>query len=101
VTESATSNLTNKTTTHAEELVMDVSASAILAETYILHMEHKQLYLNLIKYQITVYFRYVDDIFIIYKQTKTNIEETLAEFNRQQTNIKLPSKKKNTILLIS
>jgi hypothetical protein len=60
----------------------------ILAEMYIQHMEHKQIYLVLMTYQIVGYFWYVDDIFIIYKQNKTNIHGTLPEFNKQPTNIK-------------
>jgi hypothetical protein len=32
--------------------------------------------------------RYVDDILIIYNQNKTNIHETLTEFNKQATSIK-------------
>jgi hypothetical protein len=47
-------------------------------------MEHKQIYAILIKHQVIGYFRYVDDIFMIYDQRKTNIEETLIEFNKQQ-----------------
>jgi hypothetical protein len=35
-----------------EELAMGASTSAILAETYIQHMEYKQIYTILIKYQI-------------------------------------------------
>jgi hypothetical protein len=42
--------------------------SSILAETYIQHMEHKQIYPILIKQQIIAYFRYVDDM--IYKHRK-------------------------------
>jgi hypothetical protein len=34
------------------------------------------------------YFRYVDDILIIFNQNKRNIHETVTEFNKQTTNIK-------------
>jgi hypothetical protein len=50
-------------------------------------MEHKQIFPILIKHQIVGYFRYVDDISIIYNHRKTNIEETLIEFNKQQSKI--------------
>jgi hypothetical protein len=33
------------------------------------------------KYQIIGYFRYTDDILIMYYQKKTNIGETLVEFS--------------------
>jgi hypothetical protein len=58
-----TFNLTKNTT---NGLAMGASTSAILAETYIQHVEHKQIYPILIKQQITGYFRYIDDILIIY-----------------------------------
>jgi hypothetical protein len=78
---------------------MDAPTSAILAEAYLQHMEHKQLYPILIKLQIIGYFRYVDDILIICNQKKTNIDETLAEFNKQRTNIKftIAKEKRNAI----
>jgi hypothetical protein len=33
------------------------------------------------KLKIIGYFRYVDDILIIYNQNKRNVDETLTEFN--------------------
>jgi hypothetical protein len=76
-----------------EGLAMDAPTSAILAKTYIQHVEHKQIYPSLIKYQIIGYFRHINDIFIIYNQKKTNIDETLTKFNKQQTNIKFTIEK--------
>jgi hypothetical protein len=69
-------------------LAMGAPTSAILAETYIQHIEHKQIYPILIKHQVIGYFRYVDDIFMIYDQRNTNIEKNLIEFNKQQVNMK-------------
>jgi hypothetical protein len=40
------------------------------------------------KLHLIGYFRYVYDILITYNQNNTNIDETLAEFNKQRTNIK-------------
>jgi hypothetical protein len=62
-------------------VAMGAPTSAILAETYLQHMEHMQIYPILIKQHIIGYFRYVDDILVIYDQNKTNIDETLNEFN--------------------
>jgi hypothetical protein len=45
---------------------MGAPTLAILAEVYIQYMEHKQLYPIWRKYQIIGYFKYVDNIFIIY-----------------------------------
>jgi hypothetical protein len=41
---------------------MGAPSSSVLAETYIQHMEHKQMHPILIEQQIIAYFRYVDDI---------------------------------------
>jgi hypothetical protein len=56
-------------------------------------MEHKQIYPILLKHKIIGYFRYVDDILLIYNQNKTNIKEMLAEFNKQQPRIKFTIEK--------
>jgi hypothetical protein len=55
-------------------------------------MEHTQIYPILIK-QIIAYFRYVDDILIIYDQNKTSIDHTLEEFNKLQRTIKFTIEK--------
>jgi hypothetical protein len=51
-----------------EGLTMGAPTSAILVETFIQHMEHEYLYPILIPHEIIAYYRYVDDIFIIYDQ---------------------------------
>jgi hypothetical protein len=70
-----------------EGLAMGAPISAILAEVFIQHMEHKYIYPVLRTRGIIVYYRYVDDIFIIYDQQKTNIRQTLEEFNSIQPTI--------------
>jgi hypothetical protein len=50
-------------------------------------MEHTQIYPILMKQQTVTYFRYIDDILIIYDQNKTNIDHTLHEFNKLQSTI--------------
>jgi hypothetical protein len=66
-------------------LAMGAPTSAITSEAYIQNMEHKQIFPILIKHKITGYFRYVDDILIIYDQAKTNTDQTLGDFNEQPT----------------
>jgi hypothetical protein len=56
---------------------MGAPTSAILEERYIQHMEHTQIYSILIKKQIVTYFRYIDDILLIYDKNKTNIDTHL------------------------
>jgi hypothetical protein len=55
-------------------LAMGAPTPEILAEAYLQHREHKQLHPILKKYQISGYFRCVDDILLIYSQNKTNID---------------------------
>jgi hypothetical protein len=56
-------------------------------------MEHTQMYPILRKQEIVAYYRYVDDILIIYDQRKTNIDDTLQEFNKLQPTINLTIEK--------
>jgi hypothetical protein len=49
-----------------DRLALASPTSSILAQTYTEHMEHTQTYPILIKQQIVAYFRYIDDIRIIY-----------------------------------
>jgi hypothetical protein len=72
---------------------MGAPTLSILAETYIQHIEHKQIYQTLIKQQIITYFRYVDDILMIYYQRETNIEHTLDKINKLQPFIKFTTEK--------
>jgi hypothetical protein len=76
-----------------EGLAMGAPTSAILTETFIQHMEHKYLYPILKTQQIIAYYRYVDDILIIYDKNKTNIEETLNNFNNIQPSINFTMEK--------
>jgi hypothetical protein len=73
-----------------EGLVMGAPTSAILAETFIQHMEHKQLYPILRTHEIIAHYKYVD---IMYDQNKTNIEQILNEFNNIQQSIKFTIEK--------
>jgi hypothetical protein len=57
-----------------EGLAMGVPISAILAEVFIEYMEHKYIYPVLRTRKILAYYRYVDDILIVYDRGKANIE---------------------------
>jgi hypothetical protein len=56
-------------------------------------MEHIHIYPNLRTGKIIAYYRYVDYILIIYDQRKTNMEQTLEEFNNTQRSIKFTIQK--------
>jgi hypothetical protein len=51
-------------------------------------MEHEHIYPILKLHEIIAYYRHVDDILVIYDQNKTNISQTLNEFNNKQPSIK-------------
>jgi hypothetical protein len=73
--------------------------SAILAEAYIQSIEHTQKYNILKTHKIIAYFRYVDDILIIYDNKNTNIDQTLNDFNNIQPTLKFTiEKEKHKIL---
>jgi hypothetical protein len=72
---------------------MGAPTSAILAEIFIQHMEHKHIYPILNTLGIIAYYKYVDDILKLYDQNKTNIEPTLKEFNNMQPTIKISIEK--------
>jgi hypothetical protein len=72
---------------------MGAPTSATLAETFIQHLEHTIIYEILKKHQIIDYYRYVDDILIIYNEHHTNIDNTLNEFNRIHLKIKFTVEK--------
>jgi hypothetical protein len=58
-----------------------------IAEIYLQHIEHTYIRNILHKHNISCYHRYVDDILIIYETIKTNITNTLNEFNNINKNL--------------
>jgi predicted cupin superfamily sugar epimerase len=78
----------NKHYKQKEGLAMGAPTSAILSEIYLQYIEHTYIYHTLQKHNITSYHRYVDDILITYYSTKTNINNTLEEFNNINKTLK-------------
>jgi hypothetical protein len=72
--------------------------SPIIAETFIQQLEHKLINI-LNKYRIIDYYRYADDILIIYNENNTNINNTLDECNTIHPKIKftIETEKHNTL----
>jgi hypothetical protein len=66
---------------------MGAPTSAILAEIFLQHQEHKHIINLLQKHNIIDYYRYVDDILIIYNEDNTDIDHTLKDFNSIHPNI--------------
>jgi hypothetical protein len=76
-----------------EGLAMGAPISVIIAEIFIQYLEHKYIDPIFRTREIIAYYRYIDDILIIYDQHKTNIGQTLEEFNNIQPSIKFTSEK--------
>jgi hypothetical protein len=78
-----------------EGLAMVAPMSAILAETFIQYLEHTVISKILNKHQILDYYKYVENILIIYNIRNTNIENTLKEYNTIQPKLKFTMEKKS------
>jgi hypothetical protein len=68
-------------------LPMGAPTSPIFAEIFLQHVEHNHTIHTLRKHNILNYYRYVDDILIVYNENHTNIDDTLQEFNSIHPNI--------------
>jgi hypothetical protein len=66
---------------------MGAPTSSIMAEIYIQYLEHNDIFQILQKHRIVDYYRYFDDILIIYDEAYTNILDTLKDFNLIHHNI--------------
>jgi hypothetical protein len=86
-----TSNLTSNTINKPNSWPWVPQISSILSETYIQHMEHKQIYQLLKIQQIIEYFWYFNDIHTIYDK-KTH-KKTPNEFNNLQPSIRFTIEK--------
>jgi hypothetical protein len=61
--------------------------SPIFAEIFLQHLEHNHITHTLRKHNILDYYRYLDDILIVYNENHTNMDDTLQEFNSIHLNI--------------
>jgi len=64
-----------------EGLAMGAASSSILSEIFLQHTEHSHLPRLTQKHKIINYFRYFDDILLIYDSSQTNIQSSLKDFN--------------------
>jgi hypothetical protein len=60
---------------------MGAPTSSVLSEMYLQFMEDNKLYTILLRNNILGYFRYVDDVLIVYNDSNTDIDKLLAHFN--------------------
>ena len=60
---------------------MEAPSSSILSEIYLQFLENTRIYDILLRHQIKGYFRYVDDIMIVYDNNNTDIHKVLEQSN--------------------
>jgi hypothetical protein len=71
-----------------EGRAMGAPTSSILSEVYLQYKENTKIYDLLIKHKIIGYFRYVDDILLMYKEESTNIYKMLDDYNNLAPTLK-------------
>jgi hypothetical protein len=64
----------------AEGLAVGAPSSALLAEIFLQNLEHNNIQNIVIKHKLLGYFRYVDDILILYNKKLTNIDLISTRF---------------------
>jgi hypothetical protein len=69
-------------------LAMGAPSSAVLSEVYLQHLEHTEIIMIITQHNILVYFRYVDDILMIYDENSTDIHKVHIAFNNLARTIK-------------
>jgi hypothetical protein len=67
--------------TQRNGLAMGAPSSGLIAEIFLQHTEHKHLPSITQKHKIVNYFRYVDDILVIFDSTHTYVPDILTDFN--------------------
>ena len=72
---------------HYDGLAMDAPSSGLIAELFLQHTENAQLAHPSHKHRITGYFRYVDDILLIFDPNHTDIQTILTDFNSLHPNL--------------
>jgi hypothetical protein len=76
-------------------LAMGAPSSAILSEIYLQHLDHTEIINIIIRHNITGYFRYVDDILMVYDEEQRDINEVHTAFNKLAPTIKFTIETEN------
>jgi hypothetical protein len=66
---------------------MGTPTSSFFSEIYLQHLAATKIVDILLQYHVVGYFRNVDDILIIYKQSFINRQDVLTKFNSMTPNI--------------
>ena len=62
-------------------LAMGAPTSSLFSEVFLQFLEATKLFVILVRHHIIGYFRYVDDILLVYDSSMTNIHHVLDQFN--------------------
>ena len=72
---------------------MGSPTSSIFSEVLLQHVESTAIFNILVQNHIVGYFRYFDDILIVYNESITNIHDVFNSFNNLTSNIKFAMEK--------
>jgi hypothetical protein len=81
-------SLSGNTHIQTEGLAMGAPSSSILSEVFIQHVEHTHIPYLSTKHKLINYFRFVDDILLIFDSNETDIHSILTDFNALHPNLK-------------
>jgi hypothetical protein len=82
----------DKTITQTDHLAMGAPSSSIISEIFLQHIEHTHLPHLAQKHELVNYFRYVDDVLLIYDSQHTDIHSLLHDFNSIHPNLPFTKK---------
>jgi len=70
-----------------EGLSMGAPSSGLIAEIFLQHIEHQHIARLSMRHKIIIYFRYCDDILIIFDPNHSSIQTILADLNTLHPNL--------------
>jgi hypothetical protein len=88
---STTTSHLKDTHIQTEGLAMGAPSSSILSEVFLQHIEHTHIPSIVKKHKLINYFRFVDDILLIFDSNSTDLPSILADFNTVHPNLKIYS----------
>jgi len=92
----------NDKTTQTDGLAMGAPSSTIISEIFLQHIEHTHLPHLAQKHKLVTFFRYVDDVLLIYDSQHTYIHSLLHDFNSIHPNLQFTQEveQNNTIIYL-
>jgi len=79
--------------TQTDGLAMGASSSGIIFEIFLKYFEHAHLPILAHKHKLVNYFRYVDDVLLIYDDLQTDIHTIISDFNSFHPNLQFTKEK--------